>query len=120
MGQRIRAEPARGFLAAQTRGGTEPSPELVAKPEQVGWPMHLIKTALACGAGEADLIRFMDMGITPEQAREFMAQGGGGRQELDLSWMYVPTEWNTRAKPTKHGLTLEAINIGRYGEIPDT
>ena len=33
--------------------------------------------------------------------------------------MDVPTEWNTRAKPTKHGLTLEAINIGKYGEIPD-
>jgi hypothetical protein len=36
-----------------------------------------------------------------------------------MSWMQVPTEWNTRAKPTKHGLTLEAINIGKYGEIPD-
>jgi hypothetical protein len=33
--------------------------------------------------------------------------------------MNVATEWNTRARPTRHGLTLEAINIGRYGEVPD-
>jgi hypothetical protein len=33
--------------------------------------------------------------------------------------MNVPTEWNTRARPTKHGLTLDAINIGRYGDVPD-
>jgi hypothetical protein len=33
--------------------------------------------------------------------------------------MYTPTEWGTRAKPTKKGLTLEAINIGKYGEVPD-
>ena len=33
--------------------------------------------------------------------------------------MNIPTEWGTRAKPTKHGLTLDAINIGKYGDIPD-
>jgi hypothetical protein len=33
--------------------------------------------------------------------------------------MQVPTEWNTRARPTRHGLTLEAINIGKYGDVPD-
>ncbi|MDP9235794.1 MAG: hypothetical protein M3P30_00095 [Chloroflexota bacterium] len=120
MDQGVSAEQAAGFLAAQHGGAAEPSAELVAKAEQVRWPMDLITTALAAGAGEADLMRFMDMGITPEQAREFMAQGrGGGQQQVDLSWMHVPTEWNTRARPTKHGLTLEAINIGRYGEIPD-
>jgi hypothetical protein len=33
--------------------------------------------------------------------------------------MDVPTEWNTRARPGKKGLTLEAINIGKYGDVPD-
>jgi hypothetical protein len=33
--------------------------------------------------------------------------------------MRVPTEWGTRAKPTKHGLTIGAINVGKYGEVPD-
>jgi hypothetical protein len=120
MDQGVTADQARQFLAAQAGGGPEPSADLQAKAEQVGWPMDLVRQALAAGAGEADLIRFMDMGITADQAREFMAQGGGGAQpEFDLSWMNVPTEWNTRAKPTRHGLTLEAINIGKYGEIPD-
>lgn len=119
MDQGITAEQARQFLAAQAGGGPEPSAELAEKAEAAGWPMELVKTALAAGAAESDLGRFMDMGITAEQAREFMAQGAASAPMLDLSWMQVPTEWNTRARPTGHGLTLEAINIGRYGEIPD-
>jgi len=119
MDQGVTAEQARGFLAAQAGGGPELSDEIKTAAALAGWPEDLIKTALAAGAAESDLINFMNMGITAEQAREFMAQGGGGAPQLDLSWMQVPTEWNTRAKPTKHGLTLEAINIGKYGEIPD-
>ncbi len=118
MDQGVSAEQARGFLAAQAGGGPDLSEEIKTAAALAGWPEDLIKTALAAGAAESDLINFMNMGITADQAREFMAQGGGAPQ-LDLSWMQVPTEWNTRAKPTKHGLTLEAINIGKYGEIPD-
>ena len=85
-------------------------PEDEAEPEDADAPdASAAPSALASGAAEADIMRFMDMGITAEQARDFMAQGGGAAQEVDLSWMHVPTEWNTRAKPTKHGLTLEAI-----------
>ncbi len=119
MDQGVTAEQARGFLAAQASGGVEPSAEVMAKAAEVGWPEDLVRQALGAGAAEADLMRFMDMGVTADQAREFMAQGGGGAPELDLSWMQVPTEWDTRAKPTKHGLTLEAINIGKYGDVPD-
>mgnify|MGYP001570015753 FL=1 len=118
MDQGVSAEQARGFLAAQAGGGPDLSEEIKTAAALAGWPEELIKTALAAGAAESDLINFMNMGITADQAREFMAQGGGAPQ-LDLSWMQVPTEWNTRAKPTKHGLTLDAINIGKYGEIPD-
>ncbi len=117
MDQGVTAEQARGFLAAQAGGGPELSEEIKAAAAIAQWPEDLIKQALAAGAAETDLINFMNMGVTADQAREFMAQGGP--PQLDLSWMQVPTEWNTRAKPTKHGLTLEAINIGKYGEIPD-
>jgi hypothetical protein len=119
MDQGVTAEQARQFLAAQAGGGTEPSAEIVAKAEEKGWPLELIKQALSMGAAESDLINYMDMGVTAEQAAQFMAQGGP-QQQVDLSWMDVPTEWGTRGRPTKHGLTLEAINIGRYGDIPDT
>lgn len=117
MDQGVTAEQARGFLAAQAGGAPEISEELKAANTIAQWPEELIKQALAAGAAESDLINFMNMGVTADQAREFMAQGGA--PQLDLSWMQVPTEWNTRARPTKHGLTLEAINIGKYGEIPD-
>ena len=36
----------------------------------------------------------------------------------DLSWMDVKSEWGLRATPSKHGLTLNDINIGTYGVIP--
>ncbi|MBF6600690.1 MAG: hypothetical protein IVW36_09280 [Dehalococcoidia bacterium] len=119
MEQGVTAEQARQFLASQPPGAAapEPSEALQAKAEAAGWPLDLIRRALAMGGAEEDLIRYMDMGVTAEQAEQFM--GGGQPQELDLSWMYVPTEWNTRARPTKHGLTLQAINVGKYGEVPD-
>ncbi len=119
--QGVTPEQARQFLAAQAgagAGAVEPSAELKAKAEQVGWPLELLQRALSMGAAEEDLARYMDMGVTAEQAAQFMT-GGAGAPELDLSWMQVPTEWNTRAKPTKHGLTLQGINIGKYGEVPD-
>ncbi len=122
MDQGVTAEQARQFLAAQAGGGPEASDALKEKAAAANWPLDLVKRALAMGAAEGDLINFMDMGVTAEQAQQFMEQGGGAGAgfQVDLSWMDVPTEWNTRARPTKHGLTLEAINIGKYGEIPDT
>ena len=103
----------------------EVSPELAARAKAAGWPEDLIVEALEGGANPDDLVRFMTMGVTPEQARQaIQARGGpgpGGQAgpELDLAWMNVHTEWGTRAKPTNKGLTLEAINIGIYGEVPD-
>ncbi len=99
--------------------------DLAARAKAVGWPDELVAQALAGGASPEDLTRYMSMGVTADQVREFMAARAGGAgdepagPQLDLSWMYIPTEWGTRAKPTKHGLTLDAINIGKYGDIPD-
>lgn len=97
------------------------SDEIRAAAERAQWPLDLVEQALSLGGSEADIMNYMNMGVTAEQARQFIAQQAGGAAfEVDLSWMDVPTEWNTRAKPTKHGLTLDAINIGKYGEVPDT
>ena len=104
--------------------------DLARKAKEKGWPLDLVEQALAQGGQPADLIRFMDMGVDPEQARAFLARSQAMRSggpayateppPLDLSWMHVPTEWGIRAKPTKRGLTMGAINIGTYGEVPDT
>src|SRR3990172_220793 len=99
---------------------------LAAQAKQAGWPEDLVQELLQRGAQPADLVRYMRMGVTADQVRQFIA-GQAGREavgppapQLDLSWMKVPTEWGTRARPTPKGLTLEAINIGKYGEVPDT
>jgi hypothetical protein len=38
--------------------------------------------------------------------------------DLDLSWLEVQTERGMAAKPGKHGLTVEEIQAGSYGEVP--
>ena len=106
-----------------TAPSVEIPPDVAARAKVAGWPEDLLIQALQGGAQPSDLMRYMSMGVTAEQARQFMTGGGGEGQpqppQLDLAWMNVPTEWGTRAKPTKKGLTLEAINIGKYGEVPD-
>jgi hypothetical protein len=39
--------------------------------------------------------------------------------EYDLSWMHVNSEWGVKATPSKRGLTLDDINVGSYGVIPE-
>jgi hypothetical protein len=99
-------------------------PDLLERAKVAGWPEDLIRDALSMGAQPADLIRFMSMGVSADQARQFMTAQAAGEgppaPQLDLAWMNVPTQWGTRAKPTKKGLTIEAINVGKYGEVPDT
>lgn len=36
-----------------------------------------------------------------------------------FAWMGRSRQWNTRARPDARGLTLGALNIGVYGEIPE-
>ena len=38
--------------------------------------------------------------------------------ELDLSWLEAKTEKGMAAKPGKHGLTVEEIQAGSYGDVP--
>ena len=39
--------------------------------------------------------------------------------EFDLEWMQARSEWGMRATPSKRGLTLNDINVGSYGVIPE-
>lgn len=36
-----------------------------------------------------------------------------------LAWMNDTLEWGIRARPGKHGMTMRALNLGSYGEIPE-
>ena len=37
-----------------------------------------------------------------------------------LAWMKDTVQWGVRAEPGKHGLTMRDLNIGIYGEIPES
>jgi hypothetical protein len=112
-------------MADESAATVEMPAELAGPAKAAGWPEELVLTLLRNGAQPADLLRYMSMGVTEDQVRQFIAaqasgeSGGPPGPQLDLSWMNVPTEWGTRAMPTKKGLTIEALNIGKYGDVPD-
>ena len=37
-----------------------------------------------------------------------------------LAWMNDTLQWGIRARPSKHGLTMRDLNIGIYGDIPES
>ena len=39
--------------------------------------------------------------------------------ELDLAWFDKRGEWGNEVIPGRHGLTLEDIQVGAYGDVPD-
>jgi len=98
----------------------EVPPDLLEKAHKARWPLDLVRTALQYGANADDLARYMDSGVTARQARAFMVrQFMQQTPQLSLDWMNVPTEF-VHARKDKRGLTLDAINIGKYGVVPDT
>jgi hypothetical protein len=94
--------------------------DLRAKAEANNWPLVLLERALARGAPPALLHKALDAGMTPLQAREMMVSSGeGGQPELSMDWAKVDTERGIRARPGKRGLTIDAINIGSYADVPE-
>lgn len=57
----------------------------------------------------------------PEPVKALNEQPGTPKvmHHPDLSWMDCGTEWGIKAIPGKKGLTIDAINIGSYGEVPE-
>ncbi len=39
--------------------------------------------------------------------------------KLDLSWLHLDNVWGVHAKPGKRGLTLDEVEIGPYGDVPE-
>jgi hypothetical protein len=124
----VTAEAAEAFISEQERiragGEITIAPELAEAAAGHGWPEELVKRAIKLGAQTDFLINQIKAGITAQQAEVFIArqeaaQAGGIGQTLDLSWMKVPTEWGMRVKPGRKGLTVGAINVGTYADVPD-
>ena len=103
--------------ATPTEGDGIPS-DLRKRAEEQNWSLLFVERMLAQGAPPALLHEALDAGMTSLQAMQMMAKRGG-TPELTMEWTKVDTERGIRARPGKKGLTLDAINIGTYGEVPD-
>src|SRR3990172_3896845 len=99
---RMRRALARGFPAEAVK-------------QQISLPGATAEAAEAF-ISEQERIRAGGEITVPENLAQAAAQHDW---PLDLSWMRVPTEWGIRARVTKRGLTVGALNVGTYGDIPD-
>jgi len=124
----VTAEAAEQFIGEQERiragGEVTVPPELAAVAAEHNWPESLIIRALKLGAQADFLMNQIKAGIAAEQAENFINRQEQAREvglaaTLDLRWMHVPTEWGVRVRPGKKGLTVGAINVGTYADIPD-
>lgn len=102
--------------------------ELTEVARQLDFPLELVRRALALGMPPHNLASQIMSGMRPEVAEMFIARQEAALRgdpdeiqapPLSLGWMQAPTEWGVRVKPGKKGLTLGALNVGTYGEIPD-
>ncbi len=114
MGQKTEKKPA---ATSATNGISD---ALRRKAESKNWPLVVIERALQGGVKEEFLHQALDAGMTPLQAREMMIKDGEGRKiELNMAWAKVDTERGIRAEIGKKGLTIDAINVGSYADVPD-
>ena len=93
--------------------------DLRRKAESKDWPLVIIARALAAGVKPELLHQALDAGMTPIQAREMLVGGRGEGPTVNMAWAKVDTERGIRAKVGKKGLTIDAINIGSYADVPD-
>jgi hypothetical protein len=91
------------------------------RARELGWEDGLIDAALARGFSLQEVWQALRAGVDGATARSFLESGQRGPQP-DLRWMTVPTEWGIRARPSDPamGLTIGDINVGTYGDVPDT
>jgi hypothetical protein len=97
------------------------SAELMNLAEANGWPAGMVDAALADGVEERTLVHALKAGMPADKARLALGLDGlpAGWAKLHLDWMDTPNETGIRARPGPNGLTLDAINVGSYGEVPD-
>ena len=114
-----------GFYAGA--GGTsvadipEVDEETRLRARGLGWEEGLIDRALASGHSLQEISQAISASIDGATAKQFLESEGGSFFKPDYSWMKVPTEWGIRARPADPamGLTIQDLNVGTYGDIPD-
>lgn len=105
---------------AQQNASVDIPQEARDKARQLGWEEGLIELALSKGHALQEVWQALRGGVTGEQAKQFLA--GGQMVRPEFKWMKVPTEWGIKARASdpEMGLTIGDLNVGTYGDIPDT
>jgi hypothetical protein len=90
------------------------------KARELGWEEGLIELALGKGHTLQEVWQALRAGVDGATAKNFLA-GEGAFIRPEFNWMRVPTEWGikVRASDKEMGLTIEDLNVGTYGDIPD-
>ncbi|MEX2080997.1 MAG: hypothetical protein WEC33_05225, partial [Dehalococcoidia bacterium] len=112
----------RGDPMSEAPVSSEIPPEARDKARQLGWADDLLDRAVAKGFPMEQVWGALNAGIDGATAAGFLEGDGPPTMQPDLSWMKVPTEWGIRARPAdpELGLTIGDLNVGTYGDIPDT
>src|SRR5437763_1086450 len=79
---------------------------LRAKAKEKDWPDDLVQQALAAGATPEQLIGYLDQGITPDQARQFLAARPGASAGDSVQ---AGPSGELKAKAEKAGWPLELV-----------
>ena len=89
------------------------------RARELEWEDGLIELALSKGHSLTEVWQALRGNVKGEQAKQFLA--GGQMVRPEFRWMKVPTEWGIRARASdpEMGLTIEDLNVGTYGDIPD-
>ncbi|MCK9519795.1 MAG: hypothetical protein M0R74_12345 [Dehalococcoidia bacterium] len=108
------------MAAGQSATSVDVPQEARDKARQLGWEDGLIELALSKGHSLQEVWQALRGGVSGEQAKQFLA--GGQMVRPEFNWMKVPTEWGVKARASdpELGLAIGDLNIGTYGDIPDT
>ncbi len=60
-----------------------------------------------------------DSGLRDRRGRAIAVDADVEVHEASFEWMPRTLEWGVRVKPGPKGLTVDSLNVGIYGEVPD-
>lgn len=94
-----------------------------ARAQMLGWPEDLITRLESSAVKDATVANLTYMKLPPERVEGFLNlvdQNPDRMSAVSFNFIRTRSERGVRAEPGPEGLTLDRINIGTYGVVPDT
>lgn len=93
-----------------------------ARAQQLGWPDELIARIEASVIKDGTVLNLSYMKIPAERVAGYLdlVDANPDRmQNVSFNFIRTQSEKGVRAEVGPHGMTLDRINIGTYGQVPD-